>query len=138
MEPREILERYNTIAVVGLSRDPGKSAHSVPRTLQAAGFRIIPVNPYADTLLGEKVYRSLLDIPEPVEVVEVFRPSAEAPAIARQAVAVGAKVLWLQLGLTSAEARQIAEEAGLAYVEDRCMAVERAIHRITKQPANAQ
>lgn len=135
MEPHEILERYNTIAVVGLSRDPAKSAYSVPRTLQAAGFRIIPVNPYADTLLGEKVYRRLADIPEPIDVVEVFRPSAEAPDIARQAVAVGAKALWLQLGLTSPEARAIAEGAGLAYVEDRCMAVERAIHRITKPSA---
>jgi uncharacterized protein len=132
MEPEEILERYNTIAVVGLSRDPSKSAHSVPRTMQAAGFRVIPVNPYADTLLGEKVYRSLQEIPEPIDVVEVFRPSEEAPAIARQAVAIGAKALWLQLGLTSAEARAIAEDAGLEYVEDRCMAVERAIHRITK------
>lgn len=138
MEPFEILERYNTIAVVGLSRDPSKSAHSVPRTLQAAGFRIIPVNPYADTLLGEKVYRRLADIPEPIEVVEVFRPSTEAPEVARQAVAAGAKVLWLQLGLKSGEARTIAEGAGLVYVEDRCMAVERAIHRITKHSAASQ
>jgi predicted CoA-binding protein len=135
MEPKEILERYNTIAVVGLSRDPSKSAYSVPRTLQAAGFRIIPVNPYADTLLGEKVYRRLGDIPEPIDIVEVFRPAVDAPDVARQAVAAGAKVLWLQLGIVSAEARVIAEAAGLVYVEDRCMAVERAIHRITKQPA---
>jgi predicted CoA-binding protein len=135
MEPKEILERYTTIAVVGLSRDPSKSAHSVPRTLQAAGFRIIPVNPYADTLLGEKVYRRLADIPEPVDIVEVFRPSADAPEVARQAVAAKAKVLWLQLGIVSPEARAIAEGAGLVYVEDRCMAVERAINRITKHPA---
>lgn len=135
MEPKEILERYNTIAVVGLSRDPSKSAHSVPRTLQAAGFRIIPVNPFADTLLGEKVYRRLADIPEPVDIVEVFRPSPDAPEVARQAVVVGAKVLWLQLGIVSPEARAIAEGAGLVYVEDRCMAVERAINRITKHPA---
>lgn len=134
MEANEILERYRTVAVVGLSRDPGKAAHSVPRAMQAAGFRIIPVNPHAATLLGEKVYRSLQDIPEPIDVVEVFRPSEEAPAVARQAVAVGAKALWLQLGIRSAEARRIAEAAGLAYVEDACMSVERAIHRITKQP----
>lgn len=134
MEANEILERYRTVAVVGLSRDPGKAAHSVPQAMQAAGFRIIPVNPHAARLLGEKVYRSLRDIPEPIDVVEVFRPSEEAPAVARQAVAVGAKALWLQLGIRSAEARRIAEGAGLAYVEDVCMSVERAIHRITKQP----
>jgi uncharacterized protein len=133
MEPEEILARYNTIAVVGLSRDPRKSAHSVPREIQAAGFRIIPVNPYAVTLLGEKVYRTLADIPERIDVVEVFRPSEEAPEVARQAVAVGAKALWLQLGIRSPEARKIAEEAGLAYVEDVCMSVERAVHRITKR-----
>lgn len=138
MEPKEILDRYTTIAVVGLSRDPGKAAHSVPRAMQAAGFRIIPVNPHADTLLGEKVYRNLQDIPEPIDVVEVFRPSEEAPAVARQAVAVGAKALWLQLGIRSAEARRIAEGAGLAYVEDVCMSVERAIHRITRHSAAGQ
>lgn len=133
MEPAEILERYHTIAVVGLSRDPSKSAHSVPREMQAAGFRVIPVNPYAHTLLGETVYRSLADIPEPIDVVEVFRPSEEAADVARQAVAVGAKALWLQLGIRSAEARKIAEDAGLAYAEDVCMSVERSIHRITKR-----
>ncbi|MFC4000415.1 CoA-binding protein [Prauserella oleivorans] len=127
-----ILTESKTIAVVGLSRDPAKSAHSVPAAMQGAGFRVIPVNPTADTLLGETVYRSLEDIPEPVDVVNVFRPSPEAAGIARQAVRIGAKALWLQQGIASSEARAIAEEAGLAYVEDQCMAVVRALSGIRK------
>jgi len=126
------LAEANTIAVVGLSRDPSKAAHAVPASLQAAGFRIIPVHPSADRLLGEKVYRSLAEIPEPVDLVDVFRPAAEAPAIAEEAVRIGAKTLWLQQGIVSPEARRIATEAGLTYVEDRCTAVVRALGRITK------
>ena len=127
------LSEADTIAVVGLSRDPSKEAHAVPAQLQAAGFRIIPVNPWADELLGEKVYRSLADIPERVDLVDVFRPAEFAPAIAEQAVAIGAKTLWLQQGIVSPEARRIATEAGLVYVEDRCTAVVRALGRITKR-----
>jgi len=127
---RLILEEMSTFAVVGLSSDPTKAAHSVPAALQAYGWRIIPVNPYADELLGEPVYRRLADIPEPVEVVNVFRPAAEAADITRQAVEIGAKAVWLQLGIISAEARLIAADAGIRYVEDRCTAVERARHAI--------
>lgn len=126
------LRAAGTIAVVGLSRDPRKEAHSVPATLHAAGFRIIPVNPSAGELLGQKVYRSLEDIPEPVDLVDVFRPAAEAPGIARQAVAIGAKTLWLQEGIVSPQARRIAEDGGLTYVEDRCIAVVRALAGITR------
>ncbi len=134
-----ILREYATIAVVGLSRSPEKAAHSVPRVLQSSGFRIIPLNPVASTLLGEKVYRELAQVPEKVDVVLVFRPSAEAAGIAEQAVAIGAKALWLQQGIVSAEARRIAEQAGLLYVEDTCMAVTRAVHGIDKRkPARAQ
>lgn len=100
--------------------------------LQAHGFRIIPVHPTATELLGEKVYRSLKDIPEPVDLVDVFRPSAEAPGIARDAVEIGAKALWLQQGITSAEARRIAEEGGLEFVQNRCTAVVRATASISK------
>jgi predicted CoA-binding protein len=131
---REILSISQSIAVVGLSRHVYKSAHSVPAILKAAGFKVIPVNPYATTVLGERVYRVLTDVTEPVDVVEVFRPSPEAPDIARGAVAIGAKALWLQTGLRSEEARAIAEDAGLLYVEDRCMAVDRAHFGITKEP----
>jgi uncharacterized protein len=125
---RRILEEMSTFAVVGLSSDPTKAAHSVPAAMQAYGWRMIPVNPHADRLLGEQVYRRLADIPEPVEVVNVFRPSAEAADVTRQAVEIGAKAVWLQLGIVSAEARRIAAEAGVLYVEDRCLAVERARH----------
>ncbi|UQS27548.1 CoA-binding protein [Amycolatopsis thermalba] len=128
----EVLKAAKTIAVVGLSRDPAKAAHSVPAAMQAAGFRVIPVHPSADELLGEKVYRTLADIPEPVDLVDVFRPSREAPGVAEQAVAIGAKTLWLQQGIVSAEARRIAEAGGLNYVEDRCIAVVRALGRIRK------
>lgn len=131
-KPERILREFRTVAVVGLSRDPEKAAHAIPKALQAAGFRVIPVNPVADELLGETVYRTLGEIPFPVELVLVFRPAEFAPDIAEQAVAIGAKALWLQQGIVSPRARQIAAEAGLLYVEDRCIGVERAIHRITK------
>jgi predicted CoA-binding protein len=125
-----VLRESTTIAVVGLSRDPGKEAHTVPAAMQAAGFQVIPVNPFADTLLGEPVHRSLADVPVAVDVVDVFRPAPEAAAVAREAARIGAKALWLQEGIVSPEARAIAEEAGMTYVENRCMAVVRAAHDI--------
>jgi predicted CoA-binding protein len=133
----EILEGAKTIAVVGASRDPFKAGGSVPDGLQQRGFRIIPVNPYANELFGEPAYRSLLDIPKDVQVdiVDVFRPAADAPEIARQAVAIGAKALWLQLDIRSDEARRIAESAGLDYVEDECTAVVGSLYRIRKTAA---
>jgi predicted CoA-binding protein len=127
-----ILRDFRTIAVVGLSRDPSKAAHAIPARMQRAGFHIVPVNPHVTSLLGEQSYAALTDVPSPVEVVLVFRPSPEAAAVARDAVAIGAKALWLQQGIVSDEARQIAEDAGLLYVEDRCIGVERAVHGISK------
>lgn len=124
-----------TIAVVGASRDPNKAGGSVPAGLQRRGFRIIPINPFASELFGERVYRSLLDVPEKIDLVDVFRPAHDAPEIARQAAAVGAKALWLQLGIRSREAREIAEAAGLDYVEDECTAVVSSLYRIKKQTA---
>ena len=131
----EILERATTIAVVGASRDANKAGGSVPAGLQQRGFRIIPINPFADTLFGERVYRSLSEVPVKIDIVDVFRPAADAPEIARQAVAVGAKALWLQLDIRSAEARRIAESAGLDFVEDECTAVVSSLYRIRKQTA---
>jgi uncharacterized protein len=130
--PKEILEQSDTIAVVGASRDPGKSAHSVPRQMQLQGWRVIPVNPFAEELFGEPVYRLLGDIPEAIDIVDVFRPSKDAAGVARQAAAIGAKALWLQQGIVSDEARRIAEEAGMDYVEDLCIAVARALFRVTR------
>ena len=132
--PEQILRDYSVLAIVGASRDPNKSAHNVPLALQAAGFQIIPVNPFVDgELFGSPVYPRLSSIPRRVEIVVVFRPAAEAPAIASEAVKVGAKALWLQQGIVSPEARRIAEDAGLLFVEDRCTAVVRALHQIHKQ-----
>jgi predicted CoA-binding protein len=131
----EILERATTIAVVGASRDPSKAGGSVPEGLQQRGFRIIPINPFADTLFGERVYRSLSEVPVKIDIVDVFRPAQDAPEIARQAVAVGADALWLQLDIRSSEARRIAEAAGLDYVEDECTAVVSSLYRIRKESA---
>ena len=128
--PQEILAAARIIAVVGASRDPDKDAGAVPAVMQSHGFRIIPVNPYADELLGEPVYRSLADIPEHVDLVDVFRPAEEAPGVARQAAAIGAGALWLQQDIVSAEARAIAEAAGMDYVENLCIAVIRALHQL--------
>ena len=131
----EVLARAKTIAVVGASRDPRKAGGSVPEGLQRRGFRIIPINPFADELFGERVYRTLADVPEKVDLVDVFRPAADAPDIARQAVAIGAKALWLQEDIRSEEARRIAEEAGLDYIEDECTAVVASLYRIKKDTA---
>ncbi|PZS26808.1 MAG: CoA-binding protein [Pseudonocardiales bacterium] len=120
----KILTSYDTITVVGASRAPEKAAHFVPQHMQEHGWRIIPVNPIADEILGEPVYRALADVPEQVGLVNVFRPSEKTEDIARQAVAAGASALWLQLHIASAEARQIARDAGLLYVENRCLIIE--------------
>ena len=119
-----ILRRYSTITVVGASDAPTKAAHRIPRHMQAHGWRIIPVNPRGGTIVGERAFATLADVAEPVEFVDVFRPSAQTPDVARQAVAAGASALWLQLGIASDEARRIATDAGLLYVEDRCLLVE--------------
>lgn len=104
----------------------------MPLGLQQRGFRIIPINPFADELFGERVYRSLSEVPDKIDIVDVFRPAGDAPEIARQAVAVGAKAVWLQLDIRSDEARHIAEAAGLDYVEDACTAVVSSLYRIRK------
>jgi predicted CoA-binding protein len=127
-----VLESSTTIAVVGASRNPDKAGGSVPEGLQRRGFRVIPINPFADVLFGEKAYRSLEEVPEKIDLVDVFRPAADAPEIARQAVAIGAKALWLQLDIRSEEARKIAETAGLDYVEDECTAITASLYRIKK------
>jgi predicted CoA-binding protein len=133
--PEQILADAAVIAVVGASRDPHKAAHSIPLQMQRHGWRIIPVNPHANELFGEKVYRSLADIPHPVDLVNVFRPAQDAVEVVREAVAIGAPAVWLQLDITSPDARRIAEDAGIDYVEDRCIAVVRALARLSRRPA---
>jgi predicted CoA-binding protein len=120
-EMRQIYADSKTIAVVGASGDETKPSHTIPRYLQRQGYRIIPVNPKGGEILGEQVRESLKAVEEPIDVVDVFRPSEETPGVARDAVKVGAKVLWLQEGISSEEADRIASEAGLKVVMNRCM-----------------
>ncbi len=120
----KIFESAHTIATVGLSTDPEKPAHYVPEYLQSIGYRIIPVNPRITEMLGQKAYPDLLSIPEPVDVVQVFRPPQEVPAIVEQAIQIGAHVVWMQIGTGNREAARKAQEAGLQVVMNRCMMVE--------------
>lgn len=129
---RDLLQRATTIAVVGLSTSPFKDAHRIPAAMQHMGYRVIGVHPTADELLGETAYRRLADIDEHIHIVNVFRPSAEAADIAAQAAEIGADALWLQLGIRSREAARIAAEAGMAYVEDRCIAIDARMHGVRK------
>ena len=128
----QILRDAEVIAVVGASREAWKPSHSVPLQMLRHGWKIIPVNPFVDEVFGVKAFPTLADIDEPVDLVDIFRPAADAVEIVRQAVAIKAPAVWLQSGIVSAEARRIATEAGMDYVEDRCLAVERAVARLSK------
>ena len=121
---RRILRNSRTIAVVGLSAQWHRPSYFAAKYMQEHGYRVIPVNPMYDEILGEKCFKSLRDIPHPVDVVDCFRKSAEIPAIAEEAVAIGARVLWMQLGVENPAARRIAESAGLEVVENRCVKIE--------------
>ena len=116
-----LFDRSTTVAVVGASENPDKPSHRIPAILLEAGFTMIPVNPTAQEILGQKVYASLEDVPVHIDIVDVFRPPAEAPEIAISAETVGADTLWLQQGITSDRAKEIAEASGLVYVEDLCI-----------------
>jgi predicted CoA-binding protein len=122
----EILQNYRTVAVVGLSADPGRPSHQVAQYLKQHGYRIVPVNPGCREILGEKCYPSLKEIPFPVEVVDIFRKVEAIPAIVAEAIAVGAKVVWMQLELVDPPSARKAREAGLEVVMDRCMKIELA------------
>ncbi|RIX49971.1 CoA-binding protein [Paenibacillus nanensis] len=124
---REILRGSDTIAVVGLSDNPERVSYMVSEAMQKKGYTIIPVNPNADTILGQKSYAKLSDIPVPVDIVNVFRRSEHTPPVAKEAADIGAKVLWLQLGIENDEAAEIAEAGGLTVIMDRCIKVEDSI-----------
>ena len=127
-ERLRILNENRTLAMVGLSADPMRPSHFAAIYMQSEGYDVIPVNPrYAgETILGQRVYASLEEIPRPVQIVDVFRRAEEAPGVARSAIGIGAKVLWLQLGVINEEAARIAREAGLDVVMDRCVKIEHA------------
>jgi predicted CoA-binding protein len=126
---KEILEETTNLAVVGLSDNPERTSHMVAQAMQLRGYRIIPVNPNADQILGEVCYPSLSDIPEKVHIVNVFRRSEQVVPIAEEAVKIGAKVFWLQSGIINNDAAEIASEAGLEVIMDRCIKVEDAVLR---------
>jgi predicted CoA-binding protein len=117
---------YQVVAVVGLSADPGRPSFQVAQYLQEHGYRIVPVNPGCAQVLGEKCYPSLKDLPFPVEVVDIFRKVDAIPAIVAEAIEIGAKAVWMQLGLSEPESARRARAAGLQVVMDRCMKIEHA------------
>ena len=121
---RDIFEKSKVIAVVGLSPKPERDSHEVAKYLQDQGYRIVPVNPRADTILGEKSYPDLASIPEKVDVVDIFRRSEDVPPVVDQAIEIGVKAVWMQLGIVNEDAAAKAREAGLGVVMDRCMLVE--------------
>lgn len=138
VQPTEVMKRYRFIAVVGASKNPEKEANTVPAYLQQRGYIIVPVNPTADVVLGQKTYPTLADIPEEtakkIEVVDVFRPSAELPQVARQVAEMKKRtgrpfVFWGQLGLENEEAKKILADSGVDYVMDKCMRIE---HRVAE------
>lgn len=120
----EILRKCRTIAVVGLSSNPMRPSHEVSEYMQRAGYRIIPVNPNETEVLGEKSYARLEDVPQKVDVVNIFRRPEEVPLVVESAIRIGAKVVWMQLGIESEKAAEKARVAGLGVVEDACILIE--------------
>ena len=127
---KEILSKYKSIAMIGVSNDPTKASTIVMKYMQKYGFKVFPVNPKAkgQKILGEEVYEKITDIKDTVDIVDVFRPSKEALDIAKDTVSIKAKVLWLQLGIKSEEAKKIVEENKIEYVEDKCTKMEYQKH----------
>ena len=127
---KEILSKYKSIAMIGVSNDPTKASTIVMKYMQKYGFKVFPVNPKAkgQKILGEEVFEKITDIKDTVDIVDVFRPSKEALDIAKDTVSIKAKVLWLQLGIKSEEAKKIVDENEIEYVEDKCTKMEYQKH----------
>jgi len=123
---KDILSKYKSIAMIGVSNDPTKASTIVMKYMQKYGYKVYPVNPKAkgQKILGEEVFEKITDIREPVDIVDVFRPSIEVLNIAKDTIDIGAKVLWLQLGIKNEEAKEIVEANKIEYVEDRCTKME--------------
>jgi predicted CoA-binding protein len=135
-ELRVLLTDAQTIAMVGASSDPAKPSHGIMRNLQKAGYRVIPVNPRETEVLGERAYATLDVVPGPVDIVDVFRRAEDTPPIADQAVAIGARALWLQSGISSEEAADRATRGGLIVVMDACIAATHARLRVPPRRAS--
>ncbi len=136
-EIRSVLENYKTIAVVGLSKNPDKDSYRVAKYLKTKGYHIIPINPFAEVILEEECYKSLLDVPETIEIVDIFRPAKDVPPIIDQAIELTKKlgnprVIWMQIGIVNEKAARLARNAGLVVVMDKCMMVEHK--RLSKGP----
>jgi len=127
-----ILEKYKTLTVVGLSSKPSRPSYGVSAYMLAQGYRIIPVNPHEESVLGQKAYGALDEVPEPVEVVVVFRRPEYMPEVIESAIRKGAKVIWMQEGVIHEEAAQRARDAGLAVIQDRCILKEHAKRFVTE------
>ena len=132
-ELRQLLTSATTIAMVGASSNPDKASHGIMQKLQHAGYRVIPVNPRETEILGERSYPSLIDVPERIDIVDVFRRAEDTPPIADDAVKIGAKALWLQSGIVSEDAAARAEAGGLKVVMDACIGATHAMLRIPKK-----
>ena len=125
-EIKDILSKYKTIAMIGVSKDPTKPSTIVMKYMQKYGFKVIPVNPRAkgEKILGEEVYEKITDIKEPIDIVDVFRPSKEAYGIAEDTVKIGAKVLWLQLGIRDEKTKDLMKKNNIEYIENKCTKME--------------
>jgi predicted CoA-binding protein len=131
-ELKQLLTDATTVAMVGASSNPDKASHGIMQKLQRAGYRVIPVNPREAEILGERSYTSLLDVPERIDIVDVFRRPEDTPGIADEAVTIGAKALWLQTGIVNEEAAERAKKGGLVVVMDACIG---ATHSLLRVPA---
>ena len=136
-EIKDILTKYKTIAMIGVSKDTKKTSTIVMKYMKNYGFKVFPVNPSAkgEKILGEEVYAKITDIKKNVDIVDVFRPSKEAYEIAKDAVKIGAKVLWLQLGIRNENAKKLVEENKMEYVENKCTKMEYQKHFLKVRPA---
>ncbi|MCW3976079.1 MAG: CoA-binding protein [Candidatus Bathyarchaeota archaeon] len=121
---KELLIKSKTIAIVGCSRDPKKAAHSVPKYLNEQGYEIIPVNPFADEILGIKVRKSLSEIEKPIDIVNIFRPSDECLQVVKESIELRPRAIWMQLGIENEEAAKLAENHGICVVENKCIYIE--------------
>jgi uncharacterized protein len=130
---RQLLTSASTIAMVGASSNPDRPSNGIMRKLLSAGYRVIPVNPNETSVLGERAYASLADVPEPIDIVDVFRRAEFTPAIADEAVKIGAKALWLQSGVVNDEAAAKAEAGGLMAVMDACIGVMHSVLRVPRK-----